>query len=66
MALGPNPNPEAVEAIIGVTWTSVPWCSGCQNDMDEVIQFVGGDKQGYVMTYICRACALKALMLLDE
>lgn len=64
-ALGPNPEPEAVNAIIGnESWTRCS-CSECGRDVDAVVQL--GEELDYESStaWICKQCVKLALAAFD-
>ena len=66
MGLGPTPDPDAVDAIIGNgTWTCTPSCQGCGASPDELVCFdYDSEYSDFVhVARICKECLAKALEL---
>lgn len=68
VALGPSPNPDDIDRIIGnSSWTDVPTCSECSApDLPLVVQL--GQEPDYESStaWICRECLLKAVAILPQ
>ncbi|WP_414554781.1 hypothetical protein [Stenotrophomonas forensis] len=65
-ALGPDPDPDAVDAIVGNrSWTEVPSCNGC-NAADCSVVVTVGETPGYESStaHLCEKCVLAALTAL--
>ncbi|WP_164087106.1 hypothetical protein [Stenotrophomonas maltophilia] len=65
-ALGPNPDPDAVDAVVGNrSWTTVPSCNGC-NAADCSVVVTVGETPGYESStaHLCEKCVLAALAAL--
>lgn len=65
-ALGKNPAPDAVDAIIGnSSWTRCT-CDECDRDVEAVVQF--GDEEPYYdsdTVWVCRECLELALKMFE-
>lgn len=65
-ALGPAPDPDAVDAVIGNTsWTEVPECSGCgAKGLQKVVRV--GEALNYesATAELCQACVAVAYALI--
>jgi hypothetical protein len=66
-ALGPNPDPDAVDGIIySRGWTRVPRCEECGDNPDEVIAMGPLDDNGELRSvYFCAKCLLTALQTIE-
>lgn len=67
-ALGPNPDPDAVDKIIGnSSWTRIPTCNGCgTDDAPAVIQV--GESPDYESStaYLCGNCLIDAMRVITS
>ena len=65
-ALGPTPNPDAVDTIIGnKTWTQMPVCSECGSTRQRIMRFVENVDHDADVIYLCKSCLETAMMLID-
>lgn len=66
-ALGPTPNPDDVDRVIGNgSWTGVPSCGGCERSgLTAVVEV--GEEQNYdtCTAYLCGQCLQEALEVLQ-
>ena len=66
-ALGPNPNPDDIDAVIGNTsWTSVPVCDNCGVSASVVVMV--GEPMDYESSTarLCRSCVQLAAEEMDR
>ena len=65
--LGPNPDPNAVDDVIGNgSWTNTSRCSECNKKNSPVISFDIGDDRFYGRVYCCHECLQKAVNLIRK
>jgi hypothetical protein len=65
-ALGPQPTPEDVNALIGnQCWTEC-YCTECEKSVDAVVQI--GEEPDYESdtVWLCRGCLAEAVRIMDE
>lgn len=63
--LGPDPDPDEVNRIVGSEWVQLYPCNGCEQRVD-VLVGVGADGEDGGSAYLCAACIHEAAALLPK